>query len=366
MKNINKNLNTIALSLLLLNFFAIGQKLNNSKLEAEILFKVSDIKDNISFPIRFTKTIFCNDNIFLINMENHRILKLNKNGGIEGQIGGIGQADHNLYYPTSFLIENKYIYVINKGGEEIKIFDMKGEFKKKFFLIEGNYADSIAVDSEGLIYINSRNQKHFKEKKLISVYDQTGKFIKSFGRIIEAKNFAAYRTFNTTNLIIDDNCIYGNFISYPIFFKYTLEGKEVYFKDMRDYRIKEIFELDEKASFMGIFDQINSSESKGIKSLVYNYGIEVFDRDILINNITGKLFCFDNSGKFIKELILTANKTLFKILDFSINEVKEISGLGFILIKKKREFFFFKTKRLNIDMLKLYQIEKNIFNESGG
>ncbi|MFX0136464.1 MAG: hypothetical protein ACFFDN_22680 [Candidatus Hodarchaeota archaeon] len=356
MKNIIKNLNKIALSLLLLNLLINSQELNNNRIEAKVLFKPSDIKYKISFLLKFTRAIFRHDNIFLLDMENHRILKLNRKGEIEGQIGGIGQADNNLYYPTSFVMKNEDIYVINKGGEEVKIFDIKGECKAKFSLIENNRADSIAVDSQGLIYINSRNKNHFKKKKLISVYNLKGKFIKSFGRIIEANNYAAYSTFNSTNLIIDDNNIYGNFNYYPNFFKYNLEGKEIYFKDMRDYKIKEIFELDKKASSMGIFGQINSGESKGIKALPYNYGIEIFDGDIIINNIAGKLFCFDNSGKFIKELNLIANDNTFKIFDFSINQKKEIVGIGFTFLKNKREFFFFQTGRLYKDMIKKPQV----------
>lgn len=349
MKNIIKNLNTIVLLLLLLNLLSNGQELNNDKIEAKVLFKASDIKYKISFVLKFTRAVFKDDNIFLLDMENHRILKLNRKGEIEGQIGGIGQADNNLYYPTSFVMKNEDIYVINKDGEEVKIFNIKGECKAKFSLIENNRADSIAVDSQGLIYINSRNPNNFKKKRLISVYNLKGKFIKSFGRIIEANNYAAYSTFNTTNLIIDDNNIHGNFDYCPNFFKYNLKGKEIYFKNMRDYKIKEIFDLDKKASTMGIFDQIDYNEPKGIKALPYNYGIEIIDGDIIINNIAGKLFCFDNSGQFIKELNLIANDNTFKIFDFSINQKKEIGGIGFRVLKKKREFFFFQTGKLHKD-----------------
>ena len=156
-------------------------------------------------------------NFYILDSDNHKLLKLNENGTLKKEIGVIGQGPGELLYPLNFLLYHEdEIYVLETGNSRIQIFDLEGNSKKiiKSNLLKG-FPARFSVDSKKNIYINKPGYGY-----LFFVLDTNGNIIRRFGKIISKKT-----TENDADFVIDENdFLYVSFHAKGILRKYDSNG----------------------------------------------------------------------------------------------------------------------------------------------
>ena len=99
-----------------------------------------------------------------------------KKWGSEGSGNGEFQRIHDL----DFDLSEKYLYVVDRDGNRIQVFDKNGTFIKKWGSEgsgEGEFKVpySVDVDSQGDVWVADRNNNRIQK------FDKDGKFLFKFG-----------------------------------------------------------------------------------------------------------------------------------------------------------------------------------------
>ena len=142
---------------------------------------------------------------YIVDTDNHRIQKLDRDFNCMKQWGGKGKGEGKFSYPKGITVDpSGYIYVADSGNNCIQKFDGEGKFitqwgktlkkeKDKWQLIDGNETDfstkggmegefyeplSMTTDSEGnILIVDSGNhciKKFDRDGKMLSVWGQNG------------------------------------------------------------------------------------------------------------------------------------------------------------------------------------------------
>ncbi|MFH1612184.1 MAG: NHL repeat-containing protein [bacterium] len=139
--------------------------------------------------------------IFITDISNHKIFKINTFGEGKIQFGNFGWTQEKFRFPQGIVIDNQEnIYIVDKGNSQIKKFDMYGNFilcwgnfgkKEKEF----NDPTSLSIDKYENIYVldsgNSRLQVFDKEGNFINVFaqEELGQSLKLPKDIFISNNF---------------------------------------------------------------------------------------------------------------------------------------------------------------------------------
>lgn len=190
------------------------------------------------------KVVKYKNEYYILESKNHRILVFNDLMKFERQISHIGQGKGELYYPIDFVIRGDYIYVLDNMMKRVQIFSSNGKYINGF---SSDYKScGIAVNQKGEIYLGQPQRG-----KLISVYSQNGKFLRSFGNLKKLSNFYGTRlrsldkkykiAINRVNICIDnkDN-LYLSFLGAPFFQKYNKKGELLFEKRIQSPIAKKI------------------------------------------------------------------------------------------------------------------------------
>jgi len=166
---------------------------------------------------------------------NHRVVFLNSEMQVERQIGKIGQALGELYYPNDLAVDKDgYIYVRDSMNRRYEVFEWNGKPLGQF----PNYpeAHGLGVNSRGEVLVGQP-----QKGKLVSLYDRAGRPLRSFGELRKLSEFygsgvadldAQYKyAINRVKIAVDrqDNA-YVAFIGAPVFQKYDAEGRLLFEK----------------------------------------------------------------------------------------------------------------------------------------
>ena len=218
--------------LLILFFYAIADQFaDEPKTYGASIYEVSF---EIPFKTPIFKILSFDDNLFALEMENHRIVSI-KNNKITGQIGKIGNSKGEFYYPEDFAIDkDKIFYVTDAGNKRIQILDRKGNYLNEFPVYSKSLG--LAVNSKEEIYLGQPTLN-----SLISVYNSKGKILRSFGYLINPSEIYGmeYVKFDGTHKIplnrvrvaIDKNdCVWLGFIHAPLVLNYNQKGELIYRK----------------------------------------------------------------------------------------------------------------------------------------
>lgn len=111
------------------------------------------------------------NNIWVIDSKNDKILKISTAGNVIFEIGGYGLGKWNLSKPSQLYIDNLgHIYVADTNKGRIIIFNKFGKLIKE--IKDGIYQPiSITLDSAGLIYVGDQKLKN------VIVFDKNGKMV---------------------------------------------------------------------------------------------------------------------------------------------------------------------------------------------
>jgi len=142
-----------------------------------------------------------NQQIWVVETSAHRIAILNNQGELIKHIGGRGNAQGKLNFPTYIWIDHSgLVYVVDAMNFRVQIFDKDGEYISAF----GEIGDSsgyfsrpkgIATDSFGHIYVSDALFH------VVQIFDRTGQLLYTFGSQGQEKE----QFWMPTGIYIDDN-----------------------------------------------------------------------------------------------------------------------------------------------------------------
>lgn len=307
------------------------------EVEVKALFDVMDLNPKIGkllFPTNNYFSVDEKENFYFLNSENHRILKFSKNGKFTSQIGSIGQGKEDLYYPAGISVNKSRVFVINEG---VKIFTTDGMYQSGFKIPNFWIASSIHI-YKNLILVDVRykDTKNYNKQSLISVFDINGNYVNKFGRIIECQKWGGYLNFNSYFIDVVDEKIYGTFPIYPIIFCYDFNGKELFFKDLRNDRIEEINQIQNEIIERGMDTPDTIHKEEGTSTLEFCRGFGVSDEKHIFYALNiykpikkHYILHFDEEGNLKEKIILKKDNTYLKnILRFSLEKNNTFYGIG--------------------------------------
>lgn len=209
-------------------FPVAGQALSRQKLELTRLFP--------DFPAKIIQRVIQrNGQYFVLDAGNHRVAVFNERKEFVRQIGGIGQAPGEFYSPNDMAVDRSgNLYIRDGLNRRFQVLDPAGKPISQFPNLPD--ANGLAVNSKGEIFLGQP-----QKGKLISVYDRSGRFLRSFGELHKISDFYgpaltdrdreyAY-AINRIRMAVDaSDHVYVAFHGAPVFQKYDPSGKLVFEK----------------------------------------------------------------------------------------------------------------------------------------
>lgn len=260
------------------------------------------------------------NNIYLLDIHDHRILKYDQKGGFQVQIGRIGQEKEGFISPVGFCVSNGLLYVLNEGGREIKIFSTNGEYRSSFRVDNAWLSNSICVVGD-LIYVNVIEKKQPTENKgcLISVYSKDGRLVRMMGEIVKCNSLVGYSVFNQIIMATADSRLFWAFVNIPLIGREDLKKINGYdFFDLKELKLPEIAAKIKRTKVKGLDTPETIKPDTELKITYINYcaGFGI-DRKIRMyyviqeypegpgqGGIKCHLLVIGKSGKIEKKLIL--------------------------------------------------------------
>uniref|UniRef100_A0A6C0KDC3 Ubiquitin-like domain-containing protein n=1 Tax=viral metagenome TaxID=1070528 RepID=A0A6C0KDC3_9ZZZZ len=96
------------------------------------------------------------------------------------KFGGSGRGDGQFSSPDGICVSNDEIYVADTGNNRVQVFDLEGNFVRKFGM--GNLDGPSGIcEASGEIYVSSTGQASGHGKHCVQVYDLEGNFVRKFG-----------------------------------------------------------------------------------------------------------------------------------------------------------------------------------------
>ncbi len=345
-----------SLLILLVPLFLSGDSKSSSNakvltktIQVKQILKLKDLKLSTEGWVPFFDSFFDvdkNGNYYFIDGVNHRILKFSPKNKLICQIGSIGQANYDLYYPCAIFVDCNSILVGDHGGKKIKRFSLTGQFISAFPIKDCVQLNTIRVGN-GKIYCDARYEADdWQKRKAISVFNTNGDFVKEIGKNLKTNDWVSYRIFNAAIFQVKNNHIYGTFKCYPVIFKYDLEGRKVFYQDLGEMGIPEIDEINKQIR-EGSFDTHKEKKSKKInviRGTQYCMGFDVDESSHLyyaLGSTAGLhlILHLDSDGKLLEKIILEKDNHILKIRGLYIRESKKY-GLGYLEAFRDDAFLF--------------------------
>ncbi|MCP4723700.1 MAG: 6-bladed beta-propeller [bacterium] len=189
---------------------------NKPEIELQYVRKIGELEsENVQMQFYEPRDILmdADDNIFIVDAGNHRIVKLDTNGNFILDFGERGQGPGEFRYLFSASIDSKgYLHV----GEldRIQIFNSDGKYissyKLKYtFSFEFTSDDNYAVTG---IVVRSEDRKDFlkniDQQPVLQVFDRNGEVVTKIGKRKNYSNRTMRSSGNSTSLAMDSE---GNY-----------------------------------------------------------------------------------------------------------------------------------------------------------
>lgn len=165
---------------------------------------------------------FCVDEqgkLFYVDQSQQTIIIFDSLGNQISRVGKFGNGPEEVQNVTALDVNNNNVYVLHKGGLQLSIFRMNGDFVNSFLL---KTADNV-FPSGSTVQVNSRSEifvgqaifegdreKSFNNTSLVAVFDSVGNKLRTLGKypeiILKNKYFdQRYINMSFFNLDIQDD-----------------------------------------------------------------------------------------------------------------------------------------------------------------
>jgi len=132
---------------------------------------------------RPTDVLVDGDKLFVVDIQEHRVVVLDKNTGEElDSFGSVGRDEDKLFQPTNIAMgPNGHLYVSDTGHFRVQEFTQDGEVVKSYGAGVGRTPGSfarpkgVAVDREGRVYVVDAAYER------VQVFDDEGRLLMFFG-----------------------------------------------------------------------------------------------------------------------------------------------------------------------------------------
>ena len=132
---------------------------------------------------RPTDMLVDGDEMYVVDIQGHRIIVLDKNTGEElSSFGSPGSGDDNFFHPTNIAMgPNRHLYISDTSNFRVQEFTRDGQFVKTYGAGVGTAPGSfarpkgVAVDREGRVYIVDAAFER------VQVFDHEGRLLMYFG-----------------------------------------------------------------------------------------------------------------------------------------------------------------------------------------
>ena len=136
-----------------------------------------------SGQFRPTDMLVDGDELFVVDIQQHRVVVLDKNTGEElSSFGSPGSDDDNLFHPTNIAMgPNRHLYVSDTSNFRVQEFTPDGQFVKTYGAGVGTAPGSfarpkgVAVDREGRVFVVDAAFER------VQVFDDEGRLLMYFG-----------------------------------------------------------------------------------------------------------------------------------------------------------------------------------------
>jgi hypothetical protein len=277
--------------------------LGNDGLLAEKKIKLEKLELISRFPLKeqgiFLKTtpkivVDISGNVYALDNKLHTIFKFDKNGNFVKKIGGNGQGPGELQYPFFISLGVEEIYILDNLG--VSIFDTMGRFTNRFRTFRLPRAMGVFKFKVLLSEANS--------KKLITMYDQSGKMHNSFGDIYKVDHPLLKRggryalnvdfILNWGGIVCSEKYIYFVSSLFGAIFKFDQSGNLIKKKEIEDVSF---FEKNKKYYFSN--STIKESKDKGLPLRAYFNDVLYFEKKIYLllkdKEIYGEIWQLDEN-----------------------------------------------------------------------
>lgn len=138
-------------------------------------FEVDTLYSGLKNPTSF---LLANNAIYIVEQGNHRILKLDLNGNLIEKYGNRGSGNYQFDSPTDIATTNGLkLFVSDKGNNRIQVFDKRWQYlssikgNDKFRTREEISPEYIGVNKQGEIFF------YDSRSKSIGKYDEDGAYL---------------------------------------------------------------------------------------------------------------------------------------------------------------------------------------------
>lgn len=209
----------ICLYIFLLTSFILSQQLNF-------------IKSIGNFENATNICLIDNDNIYVIDRMNNRLVQLNSFGEILNETGGYGWCNTCFDFPSDIYTNILNIFVVDKNNNSFTIFDKKLNFLSKTDLTKKNIgiqkAKFFQISQDGFIFIYDEIKKRIFKLTMNLTYQI------DFGGI----NYANYYIGDINKLVVDNYVCAVKDTSIYFFDKFGLPYTQFFFtKKIKSFKI---------------------------------------------------------------------------------------------------------------------------------
>ena len=180
-----------------------------------------------------------NDNLYVVDSYNHRIVVYDSLGRFVRKIGRVGQGPGEFIVPIDADIDSLgRLYVLEARNYRVSIFDEKGYFLNGFRVGPVSEHQQIAVTYDGKrICVNEPTPM---SGKLFTVYNNTGEVIQRFGELVTPEIRTLKYDMNTVCFDFDhQGNLYVFFRYRPEIRKYDPSGELILQKPLITFEVKE-------------------------------------------------------------------------------------------------------------------------------
>lgn len=204
-------------------------KIDNPRSGLEFVLQIGELEpedENYMFDQPLSVTEDHMGNTFVLDPEEGCIKKFSSSGEYLTQFGRKGQGPGEYQYPMQIDCRSDQLLVTSMAAQ-FHIFDLNGEYKKKFGLPQYQGIGMKLMDFDKVVgYSLGFRHDNSKENSILKIFDTEGNIEHEFGEPFLVDNARGSWTANYTNIMVDDdNNIYLAFIHQNRIEKYSDNGK---------------------------------------------------------------------------------------------------------------------------------------------